>query len=111
MVEAKGRSTRIEDELKQLQAEIEALRQDGAAINTDKETLIADIQSLEQEVAKLRAETGEQSGKNARSFVGAGNRQYLTGLNLGGKNIAILVDVSSSMLAPELVNIIRLRNM
>ena len=46
-----------------------------------------------------------------RTFVGEGNRQYLTGLNLGGRHIAILLDVSSSMLSNELVNIIRLRNM
>jgi hypothetical protein len=35
----------------------------------------------------------------------------LTGLNLGGRNILILLDTSASMLAEELVNIIRLRNM
>ena len=43
--------------------------------------------------------------------MGEGNRQYLTGLNLGGQRIAIMVDASASMLANQLVNVIRLRNM
>ena len=60
---------------------------------------------------ELREAAEEQSGKSARSFVGDGNRQYLTGMNLGGRNIAIMLDVSASMLADKLVNIIRLRNM
>ena len=66
---------------------------------------------MEEDVKKLKAAAEDTSGDSARTFVGEGNRQYLTGLNLGGKNIAILLDVSSSMLAEKLVNIIRLRNM
>ena len=52
-----------------------------------------------------------EAGRSAREFVGEGNRQYLTGLNLGGRRIAIMVDTSASMLANQLVNVIRLRNM
>ena len=52
-----------------------------------------------------------EAGRSAREFVGEGNRQYLTGLNLGGQRIAIMVDASASMLANQLVNVIRLRNM
>ena len=52
-----------------------------------------------------------ESGRSAREFVGEGNRQYLTGLNLGGQRIVIMVDTSASMLANRLVNVIRLRNM
>ncbi|MCV6627722.1 MAG: VWA domain-containing protein, partial [Cellvibrionaceae bacterium] len=39
------------------------------------------------------------------------NRQYLTGLKLGGRRIVILLDASASMLDESLVNIIRRRNM
>ena len=60
---------------------------------------------------KLRASSDDAGGINARTFIGEGNRQYLTGLNLGGRNILILLDGSSSMLAEELVNVIRLSNM
>jgi hypothetical protein len=60
-------------------------------------------------VTKLREAAKEEAGKSARDFTGDGNRQYLTGLNLGGKRIAILIDTSASMLAPSVVEIIRLK--
>jgi polyhydroxyalkanoate synthesis regulator phasin len=111
IVEAQGRATRITEEIEEYEALIEDLRRDGFAERSDIEQLKAEIQSLEEEVKKLRESAQEQSGRSARSFIGEGNRQYLTGLNLGGRNIAILLDTSSSMLADRLVNIIRLRNM
>jgi hypothetical protein len=42
--------------------------------------------------------------------VGDGNRQYLTGLKVGGQRIFILVDASASMLGENIVNIVRRRN-
>ncbi|MFB3076706.1 MAG: VWA domain-containing protein, partial [Lysobacterales bacterium] len=110
MVEAHGRATRITEELDNFEALIKALQRDGFTERADIESLKAEILSLEEEVEKLRL-SEEDSGRSARSFIGEGNRQYLTGLNLGGRNIVILLDVSSSMLAEKLVNIIRLRNM
>ena len=110
MVEAQGRATRITEELDNFEALIKALQRDGFTERADIESLKAEILSLEEEVEKLRL-SEEDSGRSARSFIGEGNRQYLTGLNLGGRNIVILLDVSSSMLAEKLVNIIRLRNM
>jgi hypothetical protein len=44
-----------------------------------------------------------------RSTVGDGDRQYLTGLKVGGKRIMILVDASASMLAEDIVNAVRRR--
>ena len=111
MVEAQGRATRITQEMDKYEALIEDLARDGYTDSADIEELKAEILSLEDEVEKLRQAALENSGNSARTFIGEGNRQYLTGLNLGGRNIAILLDVSSSMLADKLVNIIRLRNM
>jgi hypothetical protein len=111
VVEAQGRATRINEDVSEFEALIEALKRDGYTERSDIESLKAEIQSLEEDVKKLKAAAEDNSGDSARTFVGEGNRQYLTGLNLGGKNIAILLDVSSSMLAEKLVNIIRLRNM
>jgi hypothetical protein len=111
MVEAQGRATRILEQKDQYEALIKDLERDGYTDSSDIEALKAEILSLEEEVEKLRQAALENSGNSARSFIGEGNRQYLTGLNLGGRNIAILLDVSSSMLADRLVNIIRLRNM
>ncbi len=111
MVDAQGRATRITEDIDSYEALIKDLQRDGFAERADIESLKAEIQSLEDEVRKLRSAAEEDSGRSARSFIGEGNRQYLTGLNLGGRNIVILLDVSSSMLADKLVNIIRLRNM
>ncbi len=111
IVEAQGRATRINEDISEFEALIESLKRDGYTERSDIESLKAEIQSLEEEVKKLKAAAEDNSGNNARTFVGEGNRQYLTGLNLGGDNIAILLDISSSMLAEKLVNIIRLRNM
>ncbi len=111
MVEAQGRATRITEELDEYEALIAALRRDGYTDEDAIEQLKAEIRSLEEEVEKLREAAPEDGGRSARTYIGEGNRQYLTGLNLGGRHIAILLDVSSSMLADKLVQIIRLRNM
>jgi len=111
MVDAQGRATRITEEIDNYEALIKDLQRDGFAERADIESLKAEILSLEEEVKKLLSAAEEDSGSSARSFIGEGNRQYLTGLNLGGRNIVILLDISSSMLAEKLVNIIRLRNM
>jgi len=111
VVEAQGLATRIMEEIDNFRALIESLENEGFTERSDIETLQAEIQQLEEEVKKLRASSDDSGGINARTFLGEGNRQYLTGLNLGGRNILILLDASASMLAEELVNIIRLRNM
>ena len=111
IVTAEGRATRIVDATQEYEALIAALTPADLSADEAVEQLKAEVQSLQEEVEKLRAAAEESSGQSARSFVGDGRRQYLTGLNLGGRHIAILLDVSASMLADKLVNVIRLRNM
>jgi hypothetical protein len=78
------------------------------------------IEKLRAELARVQAENDRLAaaakdpvpgGQSIRGFVGDGNRQYLTGLRMGGKRVLILVDVSTSMLDRTLVNVIRRRNM
>ncbi|MEE4277218.1 MAG: VWA domain-containing protein [Halieaceae bacterium] len=111
LVEAQGRATRVTEEIDEYEALIASLIPEDVSEEEAVEQLKAEIQSLEEEIERLREAAEAEAGKSARSFVGDGNRQYLTGLNLGGRNIAILLDVSASMLSDKLVNIIRLRNM
>ncbi|MDY6981998.1 MAG: vWA domain-containing protein, partial [Pseudomonadota bacterium] len=75
------------------------------------ENLRAEIAALEDELKRLREAEENMTGNNIREFIGDGNRQYLTGLILGGNRILILVDISGSMLDNTIVNIIRRRNM
>ena len=69
----------------------------------------AKIARLERQ--KQALETSVPAGNKAYEFTGEGERQYLTGIKLGGENVLILVDASSSMLDETIVNILRRRNM
>ncbi|MEM9257510.1 MAG: VWA domain-containing protein [Pseudomonadota bacterium] len=111
IVEARGRASRITEQKDEYEALLETLRQDGFSSTDDVEAQKAELAALEQQVDELRRSIESDTGFNARAYIGDGNRQYLTGLNLGGKHIAILLDASASMLADRLVQIIRLRNM
>lgn len=111
MAEAQGLATRIAEEKENYEAQIKARKAEGYTESEDIEALKAELLSLESEVKKLRQASRDNSGANARSFIGEGNRQYLTGMKLGGKRIAILLDTSASMLSDKLVQVIRLRNM
>lgn len=77
------------------------------------EKLQSDIESLEAEKKRLLALEQEREGEGTRvrTFIGDGDRQYLTGLKVGGDRILVLVDASASMLDRKIVNIIRRRNM
>lgn len=73
--------------------------------------LRSDVEAREKEVEQLKSKTAEQGGNRARVFVGEGDRQYLTGLKVGGKRILIAIDTSASMLDETIVNVLRRRNM
>ncbi|MFT5483558.1 MAG: hypothetical protein ACI9GW_002215 [Halieaceae bacterium] len=111
IVEARGLAARITDEIVNYQSLLAALESEGVSSKSDLEQLQAEILRLQQELESLRVASDAENGLSARRFIGDGNRQYLTGLNLGGSNILILLDASASMLAPNIVNVIRMRNM
>jgi hypothetical protein len=97
----------------ELQAELAKYDKDTLAKIKSIEKLQSDIKSLEDEIKRLLAlkKEGEAAGQRARSFKGEGDRQYLTGLKLGGERTLILVDRSASMLHETVVNILRRRNL
>lgn len=111
IVEAQGLATRVTEELDRYESLIASLEEQKVSDSTDIDELKAELKRLEDRVEKLRQSSEAQAGRSAREFTGDGNRQYLTGLNLGGERVVILLDVSASMLADKLVNVIRLRNM
>ena len=111
VVEAQGLASRIEEEINSFLQQLAALENTTVASDESLEQLRADIQSLEEELLRLQSSAIEQTGSDARAFVGEGDRQYLTGMFLGGNRVLILIDTSASMLDETLVNIIRTRNM
>jgi len=91
-----------------------------ATITEDSETRRAAIERLRKELAEMNKQSQElvtterdesEDATRLRSFQGEGNRQYLTGLRMGGKHVAILVDTSTSMLDRTIVNVLRRRHM
>jgi hypothetical protein len=76
------------------------------------EKLRAELEALKAETERLSASsiTPDEAGNRIRAVTGEGNRQYLTGLRMGGRRVLILLDVSTSMLDKSLVNVIRRRN-
>jgi hypothetical protein len=94
-------------------SELEKLTMDSSARRTAIEKLRAELAALDKESQALTAAASKPSddGTRLRAFEGEGNRQYLTGLRMGGRNVVILVDVSGSMLDRTIVNVIRRRNM
>ena len=111
IVEADGLARRITEELDEYEALIASIEESDVSDTDAIAKLQAEINRLEDTIRLLEEAAEAEAGRSAREFVGEGNRQYLTGLNLGGQRIAILVDTSASMLANQLINVIRLRNM
>lgn len=101
LVEAQGLSNRV---ITDLEEQEKSIQQDPN--NLDK--LRRQVEQLEEETALMEE---VEFGDKVRKFQGDGNRQYLTGLKLGGERVLILVDGSASMLADTVVNAVRRRNM
>lgn len=105
-VTAQGLARRIQEQLDELKSQVDEMTPDS----------INDVPALKAKIARLQKqkkmlETTVPAGNKAYEFTGEGQRQYLTGVRLGGQNVLILVDSSASMLDESIVNILRRRNM
>ncbi|MEM1206492.1 MAG: VWA domain-containing protein [Acidobacteriota bacterium] len=111
--DAQGLSKRLIEELEEIQKELATFDQATLAQREHLNRLQADLRSLEEAAKRLAASIpdDEVPGDRVRAFVGDGDRQYLTGLKVGGDRIFVLVDSSSSMLADTLVNVLVRRNL
>ncbi len=105
---AQGLARRLQERIEQTRGRIEAV----AAEQDD-----AEVERLQQELRRLEAQKKQleqqirDSSRDARTFVGEGDREYLSGLRLGGQRILVLLDASASMLDETIVDVIRRRNM
>ena len=108
LVEAQGMARRIMEKIEETRSLAEQLSDTTSAVELDR--LKLNIKELEEQKKQLQEEVRD-TGDDVRRLVGEGNREYLTGLKLGGKRILILLDVSGSMLDDTIVNVIRIRNM
>ncbi len=113
LVQTEGLARHILQVLGQKRQELADRDKQTLAAREHVNKLKADLQSLEEDVKRLQAgaKREEELGRNLRPFPGQGDRQYLTGLKMGGQRILILVDASASMLDETVVGVIRRRNM
>ena len=103
--------TSTQESLEQKQESLSELQETSVATTESLNALTADLESREEEVNRLLALKAASEGTQARSFKGTGDRQYLTGLRIGGRNIVVAIDTSASMLDDTIVNVLRRRNM
>jgi hypothetical protein len=113
IVEASGLARRLLEQIEEIRVELATHEASTLSRSEHVNRLQSDLKTLESEARRLSAAApaDETPGDRLRSFVGDGDRQYLTGLKVGGQRIAILVDASASMLDETIVNIIRRRNL
>lgn len=106
-----GLSTRLLEVVKQSQDELASFEAQTIAQRAHNNKVQADLRSLEEGAKRLSGgpPSREVPGDKVRSFVGDGDRQYLTGLKVGGRHVLLLVDASASMLADTIVNAVRRR--
>lgn len=105
---ALGLARRINDDILARRNKINEL--DDNDIDQQILSLEEKLRTTQLEKEKLEKEQQDQGNDNRR-FIGQGERQYLTGLKLGGARILILVDASSSMVDETIINIVRKRYM
>jgi len=108
-----GLSRRMIEALTEVNEELATFENATLAQREHINRLKSDIKVLEEGSKRLAAAappSDETPGDRTRVHIGDGDRQYLTGLKVGGKRILVLVDVSASMLDETIVNIVRRRN-
>jgi hypothetical protein len=112
-VRTEGEAERIQERIQRIQEELAQYNDTTLARIERIEKLRSDIEQLEAEKKRLEAAAAEEAalGDNVRAFRGEGDRQYLTGLKVGGDRVLVLVDASASMLDKKVVNVLRRRNM
>ena len=111
IVTTESLAIKLLDTIKQLELELAQLQQDGSSQEKSIEDLKSELKQLELEAANLEGAVAadDTAGTALRSVAGEGDRQYLTGMKVGGDHILVLLDTSASMLDRKIVDIYRRR--
>lgn len=99
------------EDLERRKADLDELEAETIAAVESLEALQSDVDTDQEEVERLQALEEANEGAQLIEIVGQGDRQYLTGLYVGGSHVLIALDASASMLDETIVQIIRRRNM
>ena len=113
IVRTEGLSRQVLERIENTRQQLATMRGKSQAKQKHINALQSDLLSLDEKARRIGAEQQAElaRGQQVRQFIGQGDRQYLTGLRLGGQRILLLVDASASMLDEKIVNIIVRRNL
>jgi len=109
----RGLSRRLLAALEEAREELATFELETVAQREQLDSLKTELKNLEEQTKRLSAVviSDETPGNRLRAHIGDGNRQYLTGLKVGGTRILVLLDSSASMLEETVVNVLRVRNL
>jgi hypothetical protein len=113
IIRTEGLSRKVLSKTEQTKLELATMSGKSQATKKHIDALQSDLLNLDAEARRIGAEqqTELARGAQVREFKGQGDRQYLTGLRLGGKRVLLLVDASASMLDETIVDVIVRRNL
>jgi von Willebrand factor type A domain len=109
---ATSRAQRLLETLARQREESAVFQSDSVARRERIEKLKSDIKALEEGTRRLEASVVEVPPPVEQQGGGRvmAPRRYITGLNIKGRRVLILVDTSASMMDADVVEVIRLRN-
>lgn len=107
--ELNAQASQMEARVRDTERKAREAQNQAQAVQSALASLRIQSEAVEKTVSLLRAKADQQweGGKRPVGFSGDGQRQYLTGLKLGGERTLILVDASASMLDETVVNVVR----
>lgn len=111
IADAKKELNDVTDTVQKRNEDIDEIESEADERTESLKDLHSEVESVQREVKELQEAELDATREQRIAIAGQGDRQYLTGLYLGGNNILIAVDISASMLDDDLVNILRRRNM
>lgn len=110
LADARKRVENIQRDVDETFEEVEVIERQALDQSETEEKLQSEIEQTEEDLDREQVRI-ESQRPSRLEVVGTGDRQYLTGLYLGGNHILIVLDSSASMLHDTIVNVVRLRNM
>lgn len=109
IADQKKKTELLIEEIEEKEEEVEAVEKVALDQSDSLERLRSEVESDEDEIRRLERQASEQ--RDAIAIEGEGDRQYLTGLFMGGTHVLVALDISGSMLDSSIVNVLRKRNM
>lgn len=109
IADARDKIENIQQEVDEKEEEVEEIELQSLDQSETEKQLQSEIDIKEEELEDARRSRDDRR-PNTLEIAGTGDRQYLTGLFLGGNHILIAVDTSASMLHNTIVNVAILRN-